>query len=152
MKILVVDDDEFIHEVVSMHLSPMGHEMRHAFNSAEALAIVAEEKCFDFLITDIVMPGDDGTKLIRQIHENMPGLPVLAMTGGVENAVTDYVQLAEFFADHTITKPLKKQSLLAGIETALSNAESRSRAPLPGAEKPFDTLEKLISARGPAPA
>lgn len=144
MKILVVDDDEFIHEVVTMNLSSSACEIIHAFNSAEAQSIVAEQKGIDLLITDIVMPGEDGTKLIRHVHDKMPHLPVLAMTGGIENAMDEYMQLAELYADFTVPKPLKKADFLKGMQTAIKNAEARLAMPTDGAEQSIQSLQRLI--------
>lgn len=144
MKILVVDDDEFIHEVVAMYLAAGGHEVLHALSSAEAHEVLKTAKRIDLLITDIVMPGEDGTKLIRDLHDVMPDLPVLAMTGGVENAMDDYIQLAEFFADFTVAKPLKKVDLLQGMKAAFDNAEKRRARSVPGADQPLDSLQKLL--------
>lgn len=144
MKILVVDDDEFIHEVVEIYLFGMGHQTLHAYSSAEAQGIAAEAKNIDLLITDIVMPGDDGTKLIRDLHKTRPDLPVLAITGGVENAKDEYVQLAEFFADFTVTKPLTKTALIGGIRQATEAAQKRIN-PV-GTEQPLDGLQRLLLA------
>lgn len=146
MKILVVDDDEFIHRVIAAHLAAEGHDLLHAFSSAEAHATIKQAGPVDVLITDIVMPVTDGTQLIRELHATMPLLPVVAMTGGIENAKDDYVQLAEFFADCTITKPLRKNDLCHAISTAIRYAQTRNAPPKAEAEEPINSLQRLLNA------
>lgn len=144
MKILIVDDDELMLRMTSMHLAKKGHETRQAMNAAEAINIFAKERDIDFLITDIVMPGDDGTKLIRQIRDIEPNIPVLAMTSGVENAQEDYVQLAEFFADCTLPKPFTKADLFTGMDAALNVARARTPIALQAEMKNIKALTRML--------
>jgi DNA-binding response OmpR family regulator len=114
-KILVVDDDQFILELVKSALGTEDYDIHTAFSADEAVRLVDTES-FDFLITDIVMPpGQDGTKLIQYVKAKYPGMPVLAMTGGIENAVNDYVNLADMFSDYTLKKPFGKEELIEAI-------------------------------------
>lgn len=115
MKILVVDDDKFILELIVFMLEPEGFEIETCSSVDEAVALLDEQK-FDLVITDIVMPEKDGTKLAHYVNSLKPPIPVLAMTGGLENAVEDYVHLADMFADETMAKPLKKDELLDAVK------------------------------------
>ena len=111
MKILVVDDNQFILEVIQKMLDGQGHELFPKNNVDDAIAHLEGEAC-NLVITDIVMPEKDGTKLAQYVKSVTPEIPVLAITGGVENAAQDYANYAEMFADKVLTKPLKKDQLI----------------------------------------
>lgn len=115
MKLLVVDDNQFILEVIKQMLDGQGHEITAMNNVDDAIAHLDEEGGCDLVVTDIVMPEKDGTKLAQYVKAQKPEIPVLAITGGVENAVDDYANLAEMFADEVLTKPLHKDSFIETI-------------------------------------
>ena len=116
MKLLVVDDDHFILEVIQRMLKGEGHEINAKTTVDEAVEFFEAGQDCDLVITDIIMPEQDGTKLAQYVKSRSPEIPVLAITGGVENAVEDYALLAEMFADEVLTKPLHKDSLIETIE------------------------------------
>lgn len=147
MKILLVDDDRFIHEIIVAALATQGHDIEHAFDTAHAMNIFTQNPDIDLVITDIVMPGEDGTKLIRHIKSINPALPVLAMTGGIENAVNDYVELARLYSDFTLAKPFKRADFLAGIQSAIENAAVKARDNTPE-EALFDNLLGILEKFG----
>ena len=111
MKILVVDDNQFILEVIQQMLEGQGYELFPKNNVDDAIAHLEGDPC-NLVITDIVMPEKDGTKLAQYVKAKTPEIPVLAITGGVENAVQDYAHYAEMFADKVLIKPLKKEELI----------------------------------------
>lgn len=115
MRILVVDDNEFILEVVSRMLADEDFDISRRTSVDSAIECIESEKGFDLVITDIVMPEKDGTKLAQYVKSTTPNVPVLAITGGIENALQDYINLAEMFADETLSKPLEKETLLKTI-------------------------------------
>lgn len=147
MKILVVDDDRFIHEMVKMALASLGDEIHHAFGTEEAMELFHQHDDIDLVITDIVMPGQDGTKLIQQIKQINELMPVLAMTGGIENAVDDYVCLANMYSDFTLAKPFTKTALLDGIASAITRADTNAHDETPD-EALFDNLINILDKCG----
>lgn len=114
MKILLVDDNAFILEVIQRMLDGENHEITPKFNVDEAVTAL-NEASFDLVITDIVMPEKDGVKLVQYVKAKKPQIPVIAITGGVENAVEDYAHYANMFADEVLTKPLQKDRLIETI-------------------------------------
>ncbi len=116
MKILVVDDNAYILELVKHFLKGGDYVVECASNVASAIGILDTQKGFSLVITDIIMPGEDGTKLARYVKENYGSIPVLAITGGVENAVEDFKNYADMFADETLAKPFKPDELIGAIE------------------------------------
>ncbi len=115
MRILIVDDNQFILEVIQKMLSDEPHELFTENNVDDAISFIESNENCDLVITDIVMPEKDGTKLAQYVKKHSPSIPVLAITGGVENAVEDYAIYAEMFADEVLKKPLKKDELIETI-------------------------------------
>lgn len=80
LKILIVDDEELIRNLVAAFLSKFGFSYETAVNGEDALEKMRQEK-FDAVITDIKMPKMDGIILTSKISNQYPGLPVMVMTG-----------------------------------------------------------------------
>lgn len=78
--ILVVDDEEGLRMTLAANLELDGFEVFEAGSGEDALAL-ARERRFDLVISDIQMPGIDGTELFRRLREVSPGTPVVLMTG-----------------------------------------------------------------------
>ncbi len=97
-------------------LKEEGYALDNCGSVDEAVAALEGGKDYGLVITDIILPEKDGTKLAQYVKEKHPKIPVLAITGGVENATEDYVNYADMFADEAMAKPLKKDELLATIK------------------------------------
>ncbi len=118
-KILVVDDDILIIEVVKAALKSEKYELYTACNVDDAIKLV-DANDFSFLITDIVMPGKNGDELIKYVRKKGLDIPILAITGGIENALEDYVDFADLFADYTLAKPFGREDLVIAMEQLFS--------------------------------
>ena len=116
MKILIVDDNQYIIELINCMLKEEGFDLHSCSNVTDAQEALEKSDDFDLVITDIVMPEQDGATLARHVKEGDNPLPVLAITGGIENAVEDYVNYASMFADEVMAKPFKKEDLIATIK------------------------------------
>jgi CheY-like chemotaxis protein len=79
-KILVVDDEEEVRQLLVKFLSQRGHQCQEATDGADALH-KAVANGFDAIITDIVMPKMDGVTLTKQLLKRSPKLPIMVMTG-----------------------------------------------------------------------
>jgi two-component system response regulator MprA len=79
-RILVVDDEELIRNLVVNGLSELGHSWITAIDGVDALNKMGENK-FDAVITDITMPNMDGIILTREISNQYPTIPVMVMIG-----------------------------------------------------------------------
>ena len=116
MRILVVDDDRYIIEMVNFMLDGQGHDIQSFSHVDDAIKAVNDNE-FDLIITDIVMPDKTGIDFMKYIKiEKGLKTPVLAMTAGLENAVDDYVNHASLYADKAIPKPLKKDEFIAIVK------------------------------------
>ncbi len=79
-KILVVDDQESMRVLLQDMLEVIGYEVILAEGGEQALGILGESD-FDLVLSDLNMPGMDGTALLRSVKASKPGLPVVIITG-----------------------------------------------------------------------
>lgn len=125
-KILIVDDNENILEVVRMRLESVGYEVSTAANARNALDLVKDAP-FDLVITDLKMTERNGIQLMEDIQLVNPEIPVIILTahGSIENAVEAmkkgaYSYLTKPFNDNDLAlhvkKALEKQSLTREIK------------------------------------
>ena len=92
MKIVVVDDDRYLAELLSEMMTRFGYECRLASNGKEALALLQEDTV-SIVLTDIKMPVMDGMELLREIKKNYPLVDVICMTGhGGSYTFTDVIK------------------------------------------------------------
>src|SRR4051812_49288097 len=79
-RILLADDDDIFRETTASFLRKIGYECVCAPDAIKALELLGES-CFDLLISDIEMPGNDDLRLIRELSVMAAGLPVILLTG-----------------------------------------------------------------------
>ena len=116
MKILVVDDEPSIREVLQRGLTQMGgHSVEVAQNGLEAIEKI-EKDVFDLVLTDMKMPEMDGMELLKTIKGTRPEMMVIIMTayGSIETAV----EAMKIGANDYITKPIDFNELLIHISKA----------------------------------
>ena len=99
--ILLVDDERVIRSTYSLLLGENGYSVATADCKENALAAFGSQ-AFDLVITDLVMSGGDGFRLIEEIKETSPHTPVIAFTGKLSTSVGKYVALVG--ADRVIEK------------------------------------------------
>jgi two-component system, NtrC family, response regulator GlrR len=117
-KILVVDDDRNLVELIRMRLETAGYEVAPAFDEEEAL-LKASEDVADLSIVDLRLVRKDGLSLMEELHLVNPHMPVIILTahGSIENAVEAMKRGAFSY----LTKPFESRELLLQIEIALEN-------------------------------
>lgn len=112
MKVLIVDDDMRVREMLHEMLPSLGYECRVAANGKEALTIL-EDEYFPIVVSDIRMPGIDGIELLRKIKEKYSNTDVISITGhSNEYSFTDVIRAG---ASDFILKPFSKDELEAKI-------------------------------------
>ena len=114
--ILIVEDDTNIRETLSTILQEKGYNTDTAKNGQEAMQ-KSKDKFFNLALLDIKLPDMEGTKLLTLMHENLPKMRKIMITGypSLENAVEALNQGADAY----IIKPVKPENLLALIEQKL---------------------------------
>lgn len=115
MKILVVDDDSNILELVNIHLSQAGYEVMKASNGIEALELL-DEDLPDLAVVDVMMPGMDGYELTKRLRDEA-NIPVLLLTAKGELEDKEKGFLAG--SDDYVVKPFEPKELLFRINAIL---------------------------------
>ena len=117
-RILVVDDEKEIRDLIEIYLKNDGYEVIKASCGAEALEIVGKED-IDLLVLDIMMPGIDGMELCRLIRKNS-NIPILMLSAKSENM--DKIQGILTGADDYMVKPFDPLELTVRIKSLLRRA------------------------------
>jgi two-component system response regulator GlrR len=117
-KILVVDDDKSLLELIRMRLESANYEVTTALQEEEATEAV-KGQVFDLSIVDLRLVQKDGISLMEELHLIVPEMPVIILTahGSIESAVEAIKKGAYSY----LTKPFEPQELLCQIERALEN-------------------------------
>jgi len=116
--ILIVDDEVDLLQLASQHLSDLGYRTHTAENAAQALKVLAQDKNFDMIFSDVVMPGGmNGYELAQQATQQQANLKVLLTSGFTLKAAADN-NLARF-ATHLLNKPYRKAELAQRIRLVL---------------------------------
>jgi CheY-like chemotaxis protein/anti-sigma regulatory factor (Ser/Thr protein kinase) len=117
-RLLIVDDDPSLHELVHAMLAGRGWEADSAANSEEALARL-ETHSYDLLLADILMPGMDGLALLGVLRRRYPVMPVVIMT--VKNTPGHVLESLRREAAAYLSKPFSRETLLGTLQNALSD-------------------------------
>lgn len=113
-KLLLVEDDASVRQVVLLQLSLVGYDVRAAEDAGQARRIL-EEETPDLAILDIMLPGEDGFSLAETLIER--AVPVLFLTA--KTAVNDRVRGLRMGAEDYMLKPFEPEELLARVENIL---------------------------------
>jgi two-component system OmpR family response regulator len=116
--LLIVDDDREIRDLLSRFLAKHGYRVSTAKDAREARRILADAR-IDLGILDIMMPGEDGLSLCRDLRANS-ALPLIMLTAMGEE--TDRIVGLEVGADDYLPKPFNPRELLARIKAVLRRA------------------------------
>ena len=111
-KILIVDDDENINELIDMYLKSSGYETKKCFNGLDACNIVTNDN-IGLVLLDIMIPGKDGVEVLKFIRKQS-NVPVIMLTAKGE--VFDKVLALELGADDYMVKPFDPKELLARVK------------------------------------
>lgn len=115
--ILLVEDEENLHETLKLNLEMEGYEVSSAFNGTEALKKVANEY-FDLIIMDIMLPEVDGIAVTESIRVNNNEVPILILSA--KNSSIDRVLGLKKGADDYLTKPFNLEELLLRVEKLIN--------------------------------
>jgi len=139
-RILIVDDEEAIREIVHSMLTLSGFRCQQAASGAEALALLESGEEFELILTDLMMGGMDGIALLERTKEKYPDMPVVMVTAvhdisvalaAIRNGAYDY-----------LLKPFEREQLLAIVRRALENRRLKTE------NRAYQTnLESLVAAR-----
>lgn len=118
-RVLIVDDDPAIRNLVQAILEDLGYEVTAAEDGERALELLEKEPApapFVFFVLDVVMPGMNGLDLLTRLklQPKTQSIPVIMLTG--EDKAEDILSGYNVGADYYITKPFTRQQLMFGID------------------------------------
>ncbi|AEV96043.1 response regulator YycF [Pediococcus claussenii] len=114
-KILVVDDEKPISDIVKFNLTKEGYDVVTAYDGEEALALVESEKP-DLILLDLMLPKIDGLEVARQVRAKH-NIPIIMVTA--KDSELDKVVGLELGADDYVTKPFSNRELVARVKANL---------------------------------
>jgi len=142
MKVILIDDDEELLELLEVFLAKNDIEVKTAVSGREGLDLIGKER-FDLAILDVMMPGMNGLEVLKEINIHHGYLPVILLTARREEF--DRVLGLELGADDYIVKPFSSRELLARIN-AIKRTQKKGRPE----DKPVkDEAEKNEKAEEP---
>ncbi len=121
-RVLAVDDQRYFRELIECLLTDEGYEVVTASSGEEALHVLERED-FDIVVTDLVMPGIDGTQLVQRVKQRAPEQEIVMVTGVVD--VKTAVAAMKQGATDYILKPFDRKALSASLEKILRRRRMR---------------------------
>jgi DNA-binding response OmpR family regulator len=121
--ILIVEDDDDLREMLKISLLQRKYTVLEASNGKEAISRF-KPSLVDLVVTDIIMPDEDGLKVIMKLKEIKPEIRIIAISGGGKAGPGNYLNLARALgADEIFPKPFSVSSLLTRIDTILDTEQ-----------------------------
>lgn len=124
-KILLVEDDDLVRDMLAQVLKRAGHEVANAANGDEATELLQRMEP-DIMVTDIIMPKKSGITLITEVKNKHPNMEIIAISGGGRLDPTGYLDLSESIgAAVSFEKPVDKAALLMAIDLLLQGKQEQ---------------------------
>jgi len=121
MRILVIDDDEQMLVLLQQAMQWAGFEVMAAENGRKGQQLF-EEQPADLIITDLIMPEQEGLETIRILKQGYPTVKIIAISGGGRIGPEAYLPAAmELGADRIFAKPFDVKDLIAAVQELLGN-------------------------------
>ena len=125
-RVLVVEDDRDIANLVELHLAEEGLQVTLAHDGSEGLMKALSER-YDLVILDLMLPGTDGIEICRRMRSRPNYTPILMLTA--KSAEPDRVVGLEMGADDYLTKPFSVRELLARVKAILRRVAAMAKSP-----------------------
>lgn len=127
--ILIIDDEASIRRIVRQVLTREGHTVLEAADGREGVRLQRRERA-DLVITDLVMPEQEGIETIRTLLDEDPDVRIVAMSGGGRGGAESYLRMAELMgAVATLPKPFTLQKLRDTVRGALGGEDEAGAQP-----------------------
>jgi DNA-binding response OmpR family regulator len=121
--VLIVEDDKELREMLKMMLLRKNFTVLEAENGKAAITHF-KPLLTDIVVTDLIMPEEDGLKVVIKLRELKPSLKIIAISGGGKVGPGSYLNLAKALgADAIYSKPFSLNDLVAKIEQLLGNEQ-----------------------------
>lgn len=128
MKVLVIDDDPLVRFLVSKLLTSHGYDLATAEDGQQGFAHLTDKEPA-LVITDLIMPGQDGIETIHRLKQERPDIPIIAISGGGRICNIDMLPMARLMgADAIITKPFDPDELVALVQRLCATISHANQA------------------------
>lgn len=117
--ILVVEDDNEIHNLIKEILEQEKYEVLNAYSGTEALMLIEQAK-IDLILLDLMLPGLNGEEIVKRVN----GIPIIVISAKI--SAEDKVNVLLNGANDYITKPFNREELLARIKVQLRISENKN--------------------------
>lgn len=132
-RVLIVEDDDTVAEVVAAYLGAAGMDVHRSADGGEALTAAASLSP-DLIVLDVMLPQVDGIEVLRRLRQRAIVAPVLMLTAlGDED---DRIRGLEVGADDYLTKPFSPRELVLRVQSILRRSTTAAVTDIPGAESP----------------
>jgi len=118
-RVLLIEDDDLLREVLARSLVAAGHEVVEASNGIEGIDLYRARPA-DVVVTDLVMPLQEGVETIMQLRKFRRDIPIVAMSGGVPNSKLYLGIAGKIGAQKILPKPFTPAQLQEAIKEALA--------------------------------
>jgi len=123
-KILIIEDDRDIADLIAIHMVDNGHEAQKVHDGKEGL-IRSMENEYNLIILDLKLPGMDGMEICKKLRQEKIDTPIIMLTSKSEEI--DKILGLEFGADDYMTKPFSIRELVARVKSVLRRGERESQ-------------------------
>ena len=116
-RVLVIDDNKELRELLKRWLEGAGYEVQEAFNGAEGLRLYRENPA-DLVVADIIMPEKEGIETMVELRKDYPDVKLIAISGGGFEKPDSYLEGAKLIggALRTFAKPFKREDFLKAVK------------------------------------
>jgi DNA-binding NtrC family response regulator len=120
-RILIIDDESQIRSMLRLMLERVGYEIAEAPDGIEGIRQYRENPA-DLIMTDLLMPNNDGIGMIIDLKKEFPNVKIIAMSGGGVNRPEGYLDGAKKLgATRTLTKPIDRDEMLKAVKETLQD-------------------------------
>jgi DNA-binding NtrC family response regulator len=146
-RILIVDDEKAIREVIAAMLAPANYKCREAASGMEALALLESGEEFDLMLSDLMMSDLDGIGLLERSKSKCPDMSVVIVTAVHDISVA--LATIRCGAQDYMTKPFERDQLLAVVRRALDDRRLKleHRAYVSSLESQVASLTEQLRSR-----
>lgn len=119
-RVLIIDDEDAVRDTVRQMLERAGYEVTEAADGRKGIAQLRRQSV-DLVITDILMPEQEGIETIRILRKEFPQIKILAISGGGKKGAPGVLPAAQAFGAHrTVAKPFERKELLDAVSALVS--------------------------------
>jgi len=118
-RILIIDDDDTLRGIIVKSLTHAGHQVTQTNNGRKGVEMFRANPT-ELVVTDMVMPEQEGMETIKILHREFPQLKIIAMSGGLDGSELYLGLTKRLGASYTLSKPFTLQQLKEAIDLVMA--------------------------------